>query len=161
MIEVLWRKQQFFAKLEKMKITKKMLQFYSQNKNKQKKEDMSNKSEDKEQLTQVSKNYKNNTLEKSGHISIRNEIEEEEKGITNNVQLQNEHQNNNNKSLENRENEEEKNDIDMNYERFSLFWQKIKREFRIENIFSVINYLNIKLNGVAERDIPKKVFFSY
>ena len=150
MVEVIWAKQAVFLKLEKMNITKKMAQFYIQNKIKQKNGDSltNKKSDENEQLTEISKNYKNSP-NKSAQISIRKE-EEEEKKINDAVEIDD----NKKKSILEEEKKEE------SYESMMCEWWKgLKKKFVLENIFSVIKFLNFKLDGITQKELPKKVFF--
>ena len=178
MIEVLWRKQQFLVKLEKMRITKKMIIFVRQNKNKPNPEaeaeggSNKNKSGDEnEQLTEISKNSKN-TAEKSNrvNVSIRKEIEEEKK-ITENFEnigniRNNEHNITHELEMKNKEivdfsnikknqTEEEKPD---NSDYLIEWWKNLKKSFCLENIFSILKYLNAKLDGIPNKEIEKKVY---
>lgn len=154
LIEVIWRKQQLFLKLEKMRITKKMIQFYQQNKTKQKTENSKHEKSD-EQLTEISKNDKLSP-NKSAQISIRKEEDEEEKKMTENFEPIPHSKKKKEPEPQQDHIEEEKiveNQEMMIYE----WWKGIKKGFVLDNILSVVKYLNIKLEGVNERNLETKV----
>ena len=171
MLEVLWVKQHFFRKIEGMRLTEKMIRFYQNNKNQQKLEADQPKNEEQEQLTQISKNY-NSPKEKTTHVSIRHDQdeEEEEKKMTehaeniehqahnpnNQKEINNISQNNQNDN-HNDDEEELKNDDVIDYKAILEWWKDLKKSFVLKNISAVIKYFNLKLEGVVERQISKKV----
>lgn len=124
-----------------------MIQFHQQNKNKANQEGQNqNKSEEKDQLTEI-KTYKSQNFEKSGHVSIRNDLEEEKKMTENNLNDPIRTAN----ITQNIERNETK------YDSIIVLWEKHKKNFRFQNIFSIIQYLNLKINTSSEKEISKNV----
>lgn len=147
---MLWRKQQLFLKLEKMRITRRMILFHRQNKARLRgEEQLHNKSD--EQLTEISKHQRNSP--NKSQVSIRKE-EEEEKKMNQAEQARLPEQ-------EPRSPEEEKSSAQREEEDSEKaildWWQVVRKGFLLENALSIIRFLNLKLDGIPERDIEKRV----
>lgn len=122
-----------------------MVQFHRQSKGKQ-----GDKSDENQQLTQISK-ASQHSPSKPGQVSIRKEPEEEKK-INNESLL--ERKPGVSRSLI----EEEKNNGEELSERAVLeWWEELRKGFVLGNVLSVVRFLNMRLEGVSERDIESKV----
>lgn len=147
-----------------MRITEKMIKFHQNNKNQQNLVVI----EDNEPLTEISRNNHNTKSDKPSHISIRhdNVEEEEEKKITEHSENNENPDKNSNMppedNYDNNNREEEKNDNHTDHKKIIEQWKQLKKSFLLNNIFAVIQYMNIKLEGIVEKQISKEVFiFKY
>ena len=120
-----------------------MIQYYKQIKVKALVNPEENDDKNEEKKTEISKSDIKNS------ISIRKDLEEEKKMTENH---------------ENHDNTEElmKNSIDEKLEENDQYficewWKNMKKSIVLENILSVIQYFNYKLDGVPDKQIEKKV----